>query len=133
MQSHQRRCAWLLAHFIILAIPVQRCLAQHYPFQMYGQAEGLTNLSATALAQDATGFLWVGTQNGLFRYDGSRFDAFDTAQGLPTSEIVSIANAGGTVLVATTGGVAFFARDHFVPVPFNGSAAITTRREECGR
>jgi ligand-binding sensor domain-containing protein len=96
---------------------------------MYGQAEGLTNLSATALEQDATGFLWVGTQNGLFRYDGSRFDAFGTAQGLPTSEIVSIADSGGTLFVATTGGVAFFTREHFVPVPFNGSSAITTRRQ----
>ena len=107
----------------------QVSLAQRYPFQMYGQAEGLTNLSATALAQDATGFLWVGTQNGLFRYDGSRFDVFDTSQGLPTSEIVSIADSGGSLLVATTGGLAFFVHEHFVPVPFNGLPATTTRRQ----
>jgi signal transduction histidine kinase/CheY-like chemotaxis protein/ligand-binding sensor domain-containing protein len=96
---------------------------------MYGQAEGLTNLSATALAQDTAGFLWVGTQNGLFRYDGSRFNVFDTTQGLPSSEIVSLADSGGSLLVATTGGVAFFAHEHFVPVPFNGSLTTTTRRE----
>jgi len=96
---------------------------------MYGQAEGLTNLSATALAQDTTGFLWVGTQNGLFRYDGARFDMFGTAQGLPTSEIVSVVDSGGTLLVATTGGVAFYAHEHFVRVPFNGSMAATTRRQ----
>jgi signal transduction histidine kinase/CheY-like chemotaxis protein/ligand-binding sensor domain-containing protein len=96
---------------------------------MYGQTEGLTNLSATALAQDDTGFLWVGTQNGLFRYDGSRFDAFDTAQGLPSAEIISIVDSGGSLLVATTGGVAFFVHEHFVPIPFNGVLSTTTRRQ----
>jgi signal transduction histidine kinase/ligand-binding sensor domain-containing protein/ActR/RegA family two-component response regulator len=129
VRTDKTRCGWFLAHFILLAIPIQHCLAQRYPFQMYGQADGLTNLSATALAQDSTGFLWVGTQNGLFRYDGSRFDAFGVARGLPTSEIVSIVDSGGTLLVATTGGVAFFTHEHFVPVPFNGSLATTTRRQ----
>ncbi len=96
---------------------------------MYGQAEGLTNLTATALEQDSLGFLWVGTQNGLFRYDGSRFDSFGAAQGLPTSQIVSVVDSGGTLLVATTGGVAFFTHEHFVPVPFKGRRATTARRQ----
>lgn len=30
----------------------------------------------TALAQDRQGFLWIGTQNGLVRFDGSRFEVF---------------------------------------------------------
>jgi ligand-binding sensor domain-containing protein len=92
-------------------------------------SRGLSNLSATALTQDSTGFLWVGTQNGLFRYDGSRFDVFDTAQGLPSAEIVSLADSGGTLLAATTGGVAFFTQEHFVPVRFNGAPVTTTRRQ----
>jgi signal transduction histidine kinase/CheY-like chemotaxis protein/ligand-binding sensor domain-containing protein len=96
---------------------------------MYGQAEGLTNLSATALVQETAGFLWIGTQNGLFRYDGARFDVFDTAQGLPSSEIVSLADSGSTLLVATTRGIAFFTHEHFIPIPFNGAQATTTRRE----
>ena len=96
---------------------------------MYGQADGLTNLSATALAQDSTGFLWVGTQNGLFRYDGSRFDGFDVAQGLPSSQIVSLAGSGGMLLAATTGGVVFFSHEHFLPVLFGGSPATTARRQ----
>ena len=129
MRTDKTRCALLSAHLVLLAIPIQQCLAQRYPFQVYGQAEGLTNLSVTALAQDSTGFLWVGTQNGLFRYDGSRFDAFDITKGLPASEIVSVVDSGGTLLVATTGGVAFFTREHFVPVPFNGSLTTTTRRQ----
>ena len=62
-----RGTAWrLLATAVLLAIlPV--CSAQRYTFQLYGQLDGLSNLTPTSLLQDRTGFLWVGTQNGLFR------------------------------------------------------------------
>ena len=123
-------CARFLAYFIILATPLQLCLAQRYTFQMYGQAEGLTNLNALALLQDSTGFLWVGTQNGLFRYDGTRFDSFGVAQGLPTSQVVSLQEApGGGLLVATTGGVAFYSHNGFERLLFDGAPLTTARRQ----
>ena len=37
---------------------------------------GLTNLDVLSLLQDRTGFLWVGTDNGLYRYDGRHFRMF---------------------------------------------------------
>ena len=80
------------------------CLAQRYTFQVYGQAEGLTNLAPTVLLQDHTGFLWVGTQNGLFRYDGSRFVAFGTDDGLPSAEMASLFESPDGLLVAATAG-----------------------------
>ena len=55
MRSDSKKCARLWVHFILLVCLSQKCLAQRYPFQMYGQAEGLTNLSATALAQRGIG------------------------------------------------------------------------------
>jgi hypothetical protein len=45
--------------------------------------EGLTNLAPLSLLQDREGFLWVGTQNGLFRYDGSRFDSLNSRPDIP--------------------------------------------------
>jgi len=42
-------------------------------FHHYTADQGLPNPIATALAQDADGFLWVGTQGGLGRWDGYRF------------------------------------------------------------
>lgn len=47
--------------------------AQHYPFQSYGQRDGLRNLVSRCMVQDQHGFLWVGTEDGLFRFDGSSF------------------------------------------------------------
>jgi len=41
--------------------------------------EGLKNSSITAIAQTADGYLWVGTYNGLARFDGENFLTFDPA------------------------------------------------------
>lgn len=52
---------------------------------------GLPHDSVTALAQDAQGFLWVGTLGGLARYDGYRFKVFkeipDDPHSLPANYI----------------------------------------------
>src|SRR6516164_8214192 len=33
---------------------------------------GMGAVTATCMGQDAQGFLWIGTQTGLYRYDGAR-------------------------------------------------------------
>jgi diguanylate cyclase (GGDEF)-like protein len=43
----------------------------------FGQNEGLNNLSVQAAAIDERGFIWVGTDDGLFRFDGHRFLRID--------------------------------------------------------
>jgi len=40
--------------------------------------EGLPQASALAIARTPDGYLWVGTQEGLARFDGVRFTVFDT-------------------------------------------------------
>jgi signal transduction histidine kinase/ligand-binding sensor domain-containing protein/CheY-like chemotaxis protein len=80
--------------------------AQHYSFRQYGEAEGLRNLAVRALLQDRMGFIWVGTENGLYRFDGERFIVYTTAQGLPSNFIQSLTEAeDGTLWVGTSGGV----------------------------
>ena len=45
-------------------------------FVNYGSAEGLPSNTVYAITQDAEGLLWVGTRNGLCRFDGARFTAW---------------------------------------------------------
>ncbi len=59
-------------------------------FKSYDSAQGLGNLSIWAMEQDADGFLWVGTVDGLFRYDGSRFNMLGVADGLPAARIKAL-------------------------------------------
>ena len=51
-------------------------LAMEGRFVNYGSADGLSSNTVYAVTQDAGGFLWVGTRNGLCRFDGARFTAW---------------------------------------------------------
>jgi diguanylate cyclase (GGDEF)-like protein len=68
--------AWGLAFCLCLALPA-RLHAEQVELQNYGQADGLDNLTVMAIAQDAEGALWAGTENGLYRFDGQRFHRAD--------------------------------------------------------
>jgi len=92
--------------------------AQRYNFKFYGQEEGLQNLAVQVVLQDRQGFLWVGTQNGLFRYDGSRFKAFTKDDGLPGVRIESLQeDVDGTLWVGTGTGLARRVGRRFEAVP----------------
>jgi PAS domain S-box-containing protein len=41
-------------------------------FEQFGVEQGLPNELVQALLQDRQGFMWIGTQSGLVRYDGAR-------------------------------------------------------------
>ncbi len=45
-------------------------------FRSIGVGDGLSNQNVYSIAQDRTGFLWVGAEEGLNRYDGYRFEVF---------------------------------------------------------
>jgi len=91
--------------------------AQRQLFHEYGSSDGLSNLNVKCLLQDRTGYLWVGTDNGLFRYDGSKFRAFGHAEGLSNTEILSLAESpAGALWIGTNSGVAQFSAEHFVSV-----------------
>ncbi|MEM9300658.1 MAG: diguanylate cyclase [Pseudomonadota bacterium] len=48
-----------------------------FTLQSYGISAGLPSRLITALHQDASGLLWIGTYGGLLRYDGQRLTAFN--------------------------------------------------------
>jgi signal transduction histidine kinase/CheY-like chemotaxis protein/streptogramin lyase len=88
--------------------------AQRYQFKQYDAAQGLSNQVVMALAQDRMGFIWVGTEDGLFRYDGYRFVRFDQADGLPHVFINNLhVSPDGTLWVGTLGGLAWQNGQHF--------------------
>jgi len=89
-------------------------LAQQYAFQYLGIEQGLTNLAVKTLFQDRVGFIWVVTENGVFRYEGVRFQEFAPQQGLPASISASIGEApDGSVLVGNGSGLFRLQADRF--------------------
>jgi diguanylate cyclase (GGDEF)-like protein len=84
--------------------------AQRYSFREYIQ--GLGNQNITSIQQDRIGYLWMGTQNGLYRYDGSQFQRYGAAEGIPDRIIDNVyIGPDGTLWVGTSAGVYFERKD----------------------
>jgi ligand-binding sensor domain-containing protein/signal transduction histidine kinase len=52
------------------------CESQSYYFRHYQVENGLSNNTVFCSAQDKNGFLWMGTKDGLNRFDGYNFKVF---------------------------------------------------------
>lgn len=59
-------------------------------FRTYTTRDGLAQLQVRSLARDAYGQVWVGTQNGLSRFDGERILSFGRQHGLPRGTITDL-------------------------------------------
>jgi len=114
---------------VVLALLCASVLyGQRYNFKFYGEEEGLHSLAVQIVLQDTSGFLWVGTQNGLYRYDGNRFVSFGKADGLPDAHIESLHESiDGTLWVGTRFGLARRTRDRFEKEEIGGSGGILGR------
>lgn len=115
------RACTLLAILLTVALACSAARAQQFTFKHYGQDEGLKNLDVFRLLQDKSGFLWVATENGLFRYGGSEFQRFGAAEGLQESMTTdAIVDASGRVWVTTDSHLYYLAEHRFHAVPSDG-------------
>lgn len=77
------------------------------PVKLYTTADGLVSNRVGHVFSDSRGFLWFGTEDGLSRFDGSRFLNFGTDQGLPYPVVTWILEVrDGIFWVATNDGIA---------------------------
>src|ERR1700758_1491878 len=51
---------------------------QQLHFTHLGTTNGLSELNPSSIIQDSRGFIWIGTADGLNRYDGYKFRVFRT-------------------------------------------------------
>ncbi|WP_400194154.1 two-component regulator propeller domain-containing protein [Hymenobacter sp. B81] len=82
---------------------------ENLTFHPLTTAQGLSENSVLSAVQDRRGFLWLGTQDGLNRYDGAGFRVFrndpQRAGSLSSNFILALAaDAHGNVWVGTGGG-----------------------------
>lgn len=104
-----------LRHAVMALLLIAACLgggtpsrasAVQLPLTVYDQSNGLTSLSVIRMIQDREGYLWVGTEKGLYRFDGVGFRQVDSANGFQTSEVIGFAeDAGDHLWVASRAGL----------------------------
>lgn len=87
LNSLMRRAIWLLSALFVFCINVN---SQNYFFDNYGIKQGLSEQKVYKLYQDSKDYIWLGTANGLSRFDGKKFENFSANNGLETGGVISI-------------------------------------------
>lgn len=96
----------LIGMALLLCCPLGPAVAEDLRFQRFYIEQGLSDGHVKALLQDQRGFLWLGTRNGLNRYDGHRFQSYYARPGdattLPSSDINALMQtAAGELWIGT--------------------------------
>jgi signal transduction histidine kinase/ligand-binding sensor domain-containing protein/DNA-binding response OmpR family regulator len=106
-RTHLSRLVYLSLFFYSLPLYVFS-MGNSLRFDYLTIDDGLSQSDVTAIVQDQTGFLWMGTNNGLNFYDGYRFirwkwDPKATESTISSNTIMSLcAGKDGKVWIATT-------------------------------
>ena len=72
----------MYSRFLNMIVCVLICLATNSQqfnkkdFKVYGSKDGLSNRGINAIIQDAYGYIWLGTEKGLNRFNGASFQQF---------------------------------------------------------
>ena len=83
---------------------------QQYIFTNYSINEGLSQSVVNCIFQDSRGYIWIGTQNGLNRFNGETFDVYsynpaDTSS-ISNNWIYNITeDTNGNLWIGTKGGL----------------------------
>lgn len=78
---------WLLLSASLL--PAQKSL-----FHRFSIEEGLPSSHVYCVEIDSSGYIWAGTESGVVRYDGYKFDLYNQSNGLPQNEVFNILDDG---------------------------------------
>ena len=113
-------CAYLF--FISTQLPA---LDPEKPFDRYqlkewGVSDGLPSNTVTAIAQTPDGYLWIGTPNGLVRFDGVAFTVFttETHPGMKSNDVHSLyVDKKGVLRIGTEKGLTVYQNGIFKQVP----------------
>ncbi len=84
----------------------------HLQFRQLNIDDGLSSSSVICMLQDHNGFMWIGTAEGLNRYDGSQIKVYknsrSNARSIPDNLIISMLTVGETMYVGTNAGLSAY-------------------------
>ncbi|QRR00258.1 hybrid sensor histidine kinase/response regulator transcription factor [Dyadobacter sandarakinus] len=75
------RCIWLVLAGVLGWVEEGMAQSGEYQFARYNTERGLSHNQVNCFLKDSRGFVWIGTANGLNRFDGYNFRVFKHVQG----------------------------------------------------
>jgi signal transduction histidine kinase/ligand-binding sensor domain-containing protein len=118
-------CRFALVFALVSTGFLSATAAPNYLARIWQVEQGLPQNKVTSVLQARDGYLWVGTYNGLARFDGVNFKTFDdnNTPELRSNRITSLfETADGTLWIGTeNGNVSQYKDGHFVAVPLHAN------------
>lgn len=100
--------------------------SQSFTTRLYTTADGLNDNYIYCIYQDSYGYLWIGTPNGLNRFDGKQFTNFGLKSGLPSLSVDKIyEDHNHRLWIGTRAGIAELKGDSCYTYPFNDKQQIS--------
>ncbi len=108
--------------YSLYTLPAQ---PQSFSSKLYTTADGLSDNYIFSIYQDSYGYIWIGTANGLNRYDGKRFITFGLKNGLPSTAVDRIfEDSQHRLWIGTRRGISEFIGDSCYTYPTSDSMLI---------
>jgi ligand-binding sensor domain-containing protein/serine phosphatase RsbU (regulator of sigma subunit) len=107
---------------ILLFIAIcNKTTAQKYYFEKYGAEEGLGSSKVYSILQDRNDYIWLGTESGVSRFDGSTIENFSSGDGMEAGGVFSLCldTIGRIWLGHLGGGLSYYENEKLVKVRFD--------------
>ncbi|MFV0506481.1 MAG: two-component regulator propeller domain-containing protein [Bacteroidales bacterium] len=105
MARNQVRNIFFYCILSVLTLYGLGSFAQDLPYNRFSIKDGLPNNQIFALDEDAQGFLWVGTYEGLFRFDGHNFEDFSKLSPILQNRVAGITACNDSLFVTSSLGI----------------------------
>ena len=111
-----------------LLLVLAEVLSAMTPYKTYSVGDGMPNSTVKAICQDSLGYIWLGTRNGLVRFDGYEFRTYnydaEAEDAVSSNDITCFTrDKEGRIWIGTFNWITLFdpARGEFVELPFEYS------------
>jgi|WetSurMetagenome_2_1015567.scaffolds.fasta_scaffold09144_2 ligand-binding sensor domain-containing protein/serine phosphatase RsbU (regulator of sigma subunit) len=75
---------------LFLSVPFIYLNGQTYFFERYGVEQGLGSSKVYSVIQDKNDWIWLGTETGVSRFNGAKFENFSNKNGMATGGVYSL-------------------------------------------
>jgi len=122
----------ILFIFVLFSVQIY-AVESNFIFRHLTIEQGLSNSNVNCIVQDSNGFIWIGTENGLNKYDGYKFTNYfsdiNKEKSLFSNEIITLmVDSQGILWVGTFQGLFKYNEnfDNFDHIVFENSNQLNT-------
>ena len=114
---------------LIISVHLAAQIKTNFPITVYSVNDGLAQSVVYSLFQDRKGYLWLGTQAGVSRYDGVNFKNYNTVNGLTHNTVRHIFQTrDGQIIFSTEDGITVYDGQTFSPLKITSGDMPTSVR-----